>query len=697
MPGGLLNLVSEGNINFILNGNPSKTFFKTTYAKYTNFGMQKFRLNFDGLRTLRITEDSEFVFQIPRHADLLMDTYFVVTLPNIWSPVRELFPPLKTDIVVNSENNGPVIINDPVTRNYWPYEFKWIENLGAQMIRSVRYKIGGQIIQEFTGQYLYNMVQRDFSETKKKLFDEMIGNTKELTDPANYGGRNNVYPNVIYNEEWTDYGGPEPSIRGRKIYVPLNIWSTLSSKLAFPLVSLQYEYLTIEVTCRPVQELFVVRYQPTREIAEQYSELIIRAKNEYVRPDNEWTTVTQAEYFHNTRFIGTYIQPNQISEFYRFYRFIHPPISPLQASDYEMTVPNVNDGTQEDDQIYISDRRLENGTISATEEDRYSSKETIWNSDIHLIATYCFLSEEERRSFAANTQCYLIRQVHETTFYNKTGNNLISLDTNGLVSSWMWFFQRSDVNLRNQWSNYTNWETENIPYKSISNLLYDSRRPDIPASFYSQSTNLFNNFANPASWDNTTLGNFALYFLTGDSQHNDIEAVKKRMDNKEILENIKSDFNYLPKPYLITGPLHVENQIEIMTHWALLLNGTYRENRMDSGVTNYIEKYVRTPGNGKRGLYCYNFGITTDPFQYQPSGAINLSRFNSIQFELSTIFPPQREKVIMNTVIDACGNTIGINKPTWRLFEYNYNLHVMEERYNILSFIAGMASLTFSR
>jgi len=41
MPGGLMQLVSEGQQNIILNGNPSKTFFKTTYAKYTNFGLQK--------------------------------------------------------------------------------------------------------------------------------------------------------------------------------------------------------------------------------------------------------------------------------------------------------------------------------------------------------------------------------------------------------------------------------------------------------------------------------------------------------------------------------------------------------------------------------------------------------------------------------------------------------------------------------
>ena len=40
MPGGLLNIVSVGNNNIFLTGNPSKTFFKTTYAKYSNFGLQ---------------------------------------------------------------------------------------------------------------------------------------------------------------------------------------------------------------------------------------------------------------------------------------------------------------------------------------------------------------------------------------------------------------------------------------------------------------------------------------------------------------------------------------------------------------------------------------------------------------------------------------------------------------------------------
>ena len=60
MAGGILNLIAVGNANVILNGNPTKTFFKVVYSKYTNFGMQKFRIDYDVLRELRLTEDCTF-------------------------------------------------------------------------------------------------------------------------------------------------------------------------------------------------------------------------------------------------------------------------------------------------------------------------------------------------------------------------------------------------------------------------------------------------------------------------------------------------------------------------------------------------------------------------------------------------------------------------------------------------------------
>jgi hypothetical protein len=49
----------------------------------------------------------------------------------------------------------------------------------------------------------------------------MIGQVPEITDPANANSRVNSYPNAYYTE---DLAGPEPSIRGRILYIPLNNW-----------------------------------------------------------------------------------------------------------------------------------------------------------------------------------------------------------------------------------------------------------------------------------------------------------------------------------------------------------------------------------------------------------------------------------------------------------------------------------------
>ena len=222
MTGGLLNLVAIGDLNIILNGNPSKTFFKSTYAKYTNFGLQRFDIPHKELNRLRLNEDSVFDFEIPNFGDLLMDTFFSITSPDIYSPLYTL--PKPYTINVNPPSNPQY--NDLSLNPYCqPYEFKWIDNLGAQLIRRVRYLLDGRVIQEFTGQYIYSMAERDLTINKREIFNEMIGHCSELNDPANYSTRNGNYPNVSYNgvtdHEWRN--GLEPSIRGRKIYIPINI------------------------------------------------------------------------------------------------------------------------------------------------------------------------------------------------------------------------------------------------------------------------------------------------------------------------------------------------------------------------------------------------------------------------------------------------------------------------------------------
>ena len=562
MAGGLLNLVSVGNQNIFLTGNPSKTFFKSVYAKYTNFGLQKFRIDYDGLRSLRLSESSDFSFRIPRNADLLMDTYLVVTLPNIWSPI---YPPYYND----QEN---------FNTEWVPYEFKWIENLGTEMIEQVRITVGGQELQRFSGAYLNNMVKRDFTSEKRKLFDEMTGNIPYFNDPGNSSNRVNAYPNAFWNNTM---GGAEPSIRSRNIYIPINAWFSLTSKQAFPLIALQYNELVIHVRIRPIQELFTIR--DVKDKANFYP----------------------------------YIQPNFNLAYQQLYTFVQTP-------------PDVSLN--------------------------YTDKRSLWNADIHLISTYAFLSDDEQKIFAANEQRYLIKNVFEYRFYDKTGSNRVTLDSLGMVSSWMWFFRRSDANLRNEWTNYTNW-----PYKYQPSPIQ-----------FSQDFNYTNPISNPMA--------------------------NKPSEFPHAPLTISPDFNGdgTNSTLFLTGPYTTDNQKQIMQTWGLILDGDYRENIFDSGVFNYIEKYVRTSGFAEPGLYCYNFTLHTDPFDLQPSGALNLNFFNHIQFDFTTYIPPLDASAQFYQVCNNDGQPIGINQPTWRNFDYTYDLVVFEERYNRVIFSNGNAGLEYA-
>lgn len=567
MPGGILNLVSTGQQNVIVNGNPTKSFFKSVYHQYTNFGLQKFRIDHEGSKTMRLTEESTFTFKIKRYGDLLMDCYLSVALPHIWSPIM---PPQEITQQTNSQGLGNI--------NKWAaYDFKWIENIGAKMISKISITCGNYTLQEYSGDYLLASVQRDYTKTKKELFDQMTGNVPELTDPGNANSRINAYPNAYYTD---DLAGPEPSIRGRILYIPLNNWFGLKSQMAFPLTSLQYNELNINITLRPINELCIVRD-------------VFDATNNY-----------------------PYVAPNFNLWYMQFYRFLQPP-------------PDI-----------------------ALEIDSYTDQRTLWAPDIHLNCTYCFLSEEEQKIFALKEQKYLIKQVHERRISNVTGPNKVEIDSLGLISNWLFYFQRSDANLRNEWSNYTNWPYNYLPLNVIE-----------------------------ASTDGTLSVN-----RIDISGNNNIVYIGPGVNPDGTQTRL-----------LITQPYNSQNEKQILVAMGILLDGAYRENIQPSGVYEFIEKYIRTSGCAPNGLYCYNFSINSNNSDLQPSGAINMNKFNKIELEFTTIIPPLDPLAQSLTICDpSTGNVIGINKPTWRIYDYNFDLILFEERINIVNFIGGNAGLLYA-
>ena len=566
MPGGLMNLVSAGQQNIMLNGNPTKSFFKSTYHQYTNFGLQKFRVDYEGSKTLRLSEESTFTFKIPRYADLLMDCYISVALPNIWSPI---LPPQQITEQTTSQGLGNI-------EQWAPYEFKWIENIGAKMISKISITCGNYTLQEYSGDYLLASVQRDYSVTKRELFNQMIGQVPELVDPSNANSRINSYPNAYYTD---DLAGPEPSIRGRILYIPLNTWFGLKSQMAFPLTSLQYNELHINITFRPINQLCIIRD-------------VFDATNNY-----------------------PYVSPNFNLWYMQFFRFLQPP-------------PDV----------YVD--------INS-----YSDTRTLWNADIHLNCTYCFLSNEEERLFALQEQKYLLKQVHEKIIHNVTGPNKVELDSLGMVSNWLFYFQRSDANLRNEWSNYTNWPYNYLPVNV-------RQAP--------------------------TTGTYTVY-----------RSINGVLTPVEIGPGVNPDGTLTGM--LINQSYNPQNDKMILVAMGILLDGSYRENIQPAGVFDFIEKYVRTTGSAPPGLYCYNFSVHSNNADMQPSGAINMSRFNQIELEFTTIIPPLDPLAQSLNICDPeTGTIIGVNKPTWRIYDYNFDLHLFEERINVVNFIGGNVGLMYA-
>ena len=561
MVGGILNLVAIGNQNIILHGNPQKTYWSSTYKRITNFGIQNFRLDYEGLRQLGLSTETIYQFKIRRYAELLMDTYFVINIPDIYSPI---YPYIDK---INSENNTWV-----------PYEFKWIKNLGAMMIKNIRFTIGGNLIQQLTGTDIIALANRDLSATQKKKWDEMIGNTLDMYDPALAFGRPNLYPNAVYSET----GLSEPSIRGKQLRIPIPIWWALTTQQAFPLVALQYNVLQIDITLRPIRELYQIR-----DVTDKINEFPM-------------------------------IAPNFTNLEHQFYRFLQSP-----------PAVNINSFVQNNIPFPITT--------------------TSWNENTHLSCQYCFLSEEESKLFAMHPRKYLVKEYHQTVFKKVAISDKVWLqNSTGMVLNWMFLFQRSDVNLRNEWSNFTNWKYDYLP-------------SDVKL--------LTANIENNPFGTNTGYGiyptNNALTYYHG------------------------------------TGDFNVENQKNILVNFGISFDGIVREETRNGNIYLQDQQYLMSHGYGSSnlsGLHCYNFCLNTSPFQLQPSGAINLSKYSKIEFEFTTITPPLDSESEFYIICDFDkSQQIGVNKSMYNLYKYTYDLYVVEERYNVLTFLSGNASMMNAR
>lgn len=608
-----LNLISEGS-----NGDHhvlgfDRSLFKANYSKPMNFGMQKYEISADKKEQLHQDKEAIYTFTINPSSndigDLLLDTHLVVVLPNIWSPIHA--------------DNGP-------TPKWRPFEFKWIPKLGANIVREVVITIDNHVVQRFDGYYLQNIVEREFDDAKRRQFYEMIGHVPELNDPANAYDNGGNYPNASHGDYNASDGMSleaqiEPSIRSRTLVIPLMGWYSFSTKQAVPLRCMQNHKMVFTVRLRPAREWYV-----TKNVGPRNPSSLSEDDYQKLKPHQKHPT----EHSARKHFAPIHAEGNN-AEAYYLRRFVTQPY------DFKTDIPD-----------YFSD--------AATA--HYKNLNVNLIQDVYMVATTAMLTREEVTAYVRGRKEYLFKQIQRIEEEAQTQTqNRKEIESAGLVANVSLFFQRNDVEYRNEFSNYTNWS-------------YSDKR-ESPLVDYS--------------------------VLTGNDIV-DVHANQYRYDGWDLRRTDNPTAGPIPAdPSLrTTGGYNTRNDRRILRTFKFFLAGREKDKEFESKIITNIDTFTRSNGGSATAneLYFYSFELNSDPCHLSPTGFMNTDFYS--RFELDyTLFPPAiNREAKYTTLCDFENNIIWGTEKSDRenKYLYNYHMYIYIERYNKIVFENGEVKLIIS-
>jgi len=208
--GGLLQLVATGKQDAFLTGNPQISFFRMVYRRHTNFAVESQPMYFDGTPNFgqRIT------CLIPRRGDLLGRVYLDVVLPTIYDTA-----------------------GNPLS---------YTQAVGHALIQEITFEIGEQEIDRQTGEWMEIWTQLTTPPGQREALNEMIGRVEPYTMSAAHP----IQPGISTTHP------PGPASDGLHLLIPLQFYFCNNPGLYVPLIALQYSPIRINITLRPLQQLF---------------------------------------------------------------------------------------------------------------------------------------------------------------------------------------------------------------------------------------------------------------------------------------------------------------------------------------------------------------------------------------------------------------------------------------------------------
>jgi hypothetical protein len=211
MPQSILQLVSWGTQDATLTANPTVSFWKSLHKRYSQFALDTYEQTFSG----QPDWNKRAICNISRLADLLWKTYVQVDIP---------------DVTINASSTSEKATG-----------FRWLDYLGHILLREIEVHIGGTMVDRHYGLWLHVWNEMTQSAGHHAGYMNMIGNTPDLTT-MRY-----IYKDASGNYHSND--GPVNNsyitVKGKRLYIPLQFWFCRHTGAALPLVALQFHDVRI--------------------------------------------------------------------------------------------------------------------------------------------------------------------------------------------------------------------------------------------------------------------------------------------------------------------------------------------------------------------------------------------------------------------------------------------------------------------
>lgn len=366
------------------------TYYYKLFKRHSHFSMESITIPLDGPNELQFDQTIQLRTKIKRYGDLLSDMYFSFRVPDVYSKY----------------------VDPNTTIRSAQFQFQWVKYLGAALIQSAAFIVGGQKIQEFDGTYLMAKAMMEYDADTFAKWSRLVGETNELTNPplgAYAGGTSKTgYPNVYIDTFRQSIGASQnnrPSIVGQDVHVPLNFWFTDATSQALPLVALQYQECEVQLTLNPIRDIYT----------------ILDASGYRVNPD--WRIVSPTQSIQNN--IPDYTAATDTSGQVRYF-----------LTDIGFSPPALN----------------------------------TWFLNPRLQCTFVYLAEDEQRTFASRPLSYVLPEVTRVPYEGVFQRNTYDLDVHNPLTRMILVTRRSDWRYRNDFANFTNWYTYPfVPFRNTPN------------------------------------------------------------------------------------------------------------------------------------------------------------------------------------------------------------------------------------